>query len=55
MSIAKSLRAPVLKNIIERLFERFATWAINITSNIESEEDIFLKNETKKKNILNLS
>ena len=26
----KILRAPVLKNICERLFERFATWANNI-------------------------
>ena len=33
MNIAKFLRTPVLKNICERLFECFATWANNITSN----------------------
>ena len=32
MNIAKFLRTTILKNICERLFERFATWANNITS-----------------------
>ena len=48
MNIAKFLRTPVLKNICERLFERFATRANNITSNIESEEDIFSKTKQKR-------
>ena len=47
VNIAKSLRTPVLKNICERLFERFPTWANNITSNIGSEEDIFSKTNQK--------
>ena len=49
VNIAKSLRTPVLKNICERLFERFPTWANNITSNIGSEEDIFSKTKQNKK------
>ena len=53
VNIAKILRTLVLKNICERLFERFATWANNITNNIGSEEDIFSK--TKQKTILKLS
>ena len=48
LNIAKSLRTPVLKNICERLFKWFLTWANNIKSNIESEEEIFSK--TKQKN-----
>ena len=48
VNIAKFLRTPVLKNICERLFERFATRANNITSNIGSEEDIFFKDKTTK-------
>ena len=38
-----------MKNICERLFERFPTGANNITSNIGSEEDIFSKTKQKKK------
>ena len=41
VNIAKFLRTPVLENICERLFERFPTWASNITSNMGIEEDIF--------------
>ena len=47
LNIAKFLRTPVLENICERLFERFPTWASNITRNMEIEQDIFSK--TKKK------
>ena len=47
VNIAKFLRTPVLENICERLFERFPTWASNITRNMGIEEDIFSK--TKKK------
>ena len=46
VNVAKFLRTPVLKNICERLFERFPTCASNITRNIGIEEDIFSK--TKK-------
>ena len=60
VNIAKFLRAPVLENICERLFERFPRWASNITSKMGIEEDIssqtkhenwrghFLKNKKKK-------
>ena len=48
MNIAKFLRTHVLKNICERLFERFAKRANNVTSNIGTEEDIFSKTKTKK-------
>ena len=48
VNIAKFLRTPVLENICERLFERFPTWASNITRNMGIEEDIFSK--TKQKN-----
>ena len=34
VNIAKFLKAPVLENICERLFELFPTWASNITSNV---------------------
>ena len=54
MNIVQYLRTPVLKNICEQLFERFPIWANNITSNIESEEQIFSKAK-EKKNILKLS
>ena len=47
VNIAKFLRTPVLKNICERLFERFPTWANNITSNMGIEEDIFSKAKQK--------
>ena len=47
VNIAKFLRTPVLKNIWERLFERFPAWKNNITSNIGSEEDIFSKAQQK--------
>ena len=47
MNIAKFLRTHVLKNICERLFERFATRANNITSNTGNEEDIFQKQNKK--------
>ena len=53
VNIAKFLRTPVLENICERLFERFPTWASNITRNMGIEEDIFSK--TKTKNIQNLA
>ena len=43
VNTGKCLRTPVLKNICERLFERFTTRANKITSNIETEEDIFSK------------
>ena len=33
VNIAKILRTSILRNICERLFQRFATWANNITSN----------------------
>ena len=36
-----------MKNIWERLFERFPAWKNNITSNIGSEEDIFSKAQQK--------
>ena len=48
VNIAKFLRTPVFKNICERLFQRFATRANNITSNIGSEEDIVSKKNQKK-------
>ena len=47
VNIGKFLRTPVLKNICERLFERFPTWANNITSNRGIEEDIFSKTKQK--------
>ena len=47
VNITKFLRTPVLKIICERLLERFATRANNITSDIESEEDIFSKTKQK--------
>ena len=48
VNIVKLLRAPVLKNIRERLFERVDdTWAKNVTSNIGREEDIFSKTKQK--------
>ena len=50
VNIIKLLGTPVLKNICERLFERFPTWANNITSNIGIEEDIFSKTKQNKKN-----
>ena len=43
VNIAKFLRTPVLENICERLFERFPTWASNITRNMGIEENIFSK------------
>ena len=43
VNIAQFLRASLLKNICETLFERFPTWINNITSNIWREEDIFSK------------
>ena len=49
VTIAKFLRKPVLKNICERLFERYPTLTSNITSNIASEEDIFSKAKQKRK------
>ena len=48
VNIAKFLRTPVLENICERLFERFPTWASNITRNMGIEEDIFSKQTNKK-------
>ena len=50
--IVKFLRTPALKNICERLSERFPTWTNNITSNIGSEEDIFSKTKQNKRDIL---
>ena len=47
VDIAKFSRTSVLKNIFERLFERFPTWANNIKSNIGNEEDIFSKAKQK--------
>ena len=47
VNIAKFLRTPVFKNICERLFQRFAARANNITSNIGSEEDIVSKKKQK--------
>ena len=49
MNIANLLRTPILKNIFELLFERFPTRTNNITSNIESEEDISSKTKQNKK------
>ena len=48
VNTVKFLRIPVLKNIFEQLFERFPTWASNITSNTGIEEDIFSKVKPKK-------
>ena len=48
VNIAKFLRTPVLENICERLFERFSTWASNITRSMGIEEDIFSKSKNKK-------
>ena len=52
MNIAKIHRRIVLKNICERLFERFPTWANNITSNtgIEKLKKTLSRKENKKKN-----
>ena len=50
VNIAKFLRTTVLKNICERLFERFAT--TNITSNIGSEEGTFSKTKKNSKSQL---
>ena len=47
VNIAKFLRTPVLKNICQRLFERFRTQINNITSNTWSEEDIFSNKRQK--------
>ena len=49
MNIVKFLRTPVLKNSCERLFERFAAWINNITSNMWIEEEIFSKKPKKTK------
>ena len=49
MNIVKFLRTPVLKNSCERLFERFAAWINNITSNMWIEEEIFSKKPKKAK------
>ena len=48
VNIVKYLRRFVLKNICERLFERFPTWANNVTSNIGIEEDILWKTKQNK-------
>ena len=48
VNITKFLRTAALKKVCQRLFERFATWANNTTSNIGSEEDIFSKTKHKK-------
>ena len=48
VNIAKFLRTPALENIHERLFERFPTWAINITSNMGIEDNIFSETKQKK-------
>ena len=53
VNIAKFLRTPALENICERLFERFPTWAWNITSNMGIEDDIL--SETKQKKHLKFS
>ena len=47
LNIARFLRTPVLKNICEWLFERFATGANNITNNIGKEGEIFSKAKQK--------
>ena len=43
VNIAKFLRAPVLENTCEQLFEPFPTWASNITGNMGIEENILSK------------
>ena len=43
VNIAKFLKAPILQNICERLFEPPPTWASNVTNNMEIEEGIFSK------------
>ena len=45
MIMARFLRASILQNICERLFERFSTGTNNavVTSHIGSEQDIFSK------------
>ena len=48
VNIARFLRTPVFKSICERLFERFTTWANNITGNTRIEEDISSKTKQKK-------
>ena len=46
VNIAKYLRTPVLKNICERLFEHFPTWANNIKQHSKWRRH-FLKKKTK--------
>ena len=66
VNIVKFLRTPVLKNICERLFQRFPTWASNIASSMGIEVDFFSKTKygnwrgnflksQKKTNIQNLT
>ena len=50
VNIAKFLRTPVLENICESLFERFPTWASNITGNMGIDVNNISKTTTKKKN-----
>ena len=48
VNIAKFLRAPVLKNICEWLFEHFPTWTNKITSNIDRKwKRYFFKSKIK--------
>ena len=47
VNIATFLRRLTLKNICERLFEHFPTWANNLTSKIGIEEVIFSKAKQK--------
>ena len=48
VNIARFLRTPFFKSICERLFERFPTWANNITGNTGIEENISSKAKQKK-------
>ena len=47
MNLAKILRTPALENICERLFERFPTWASNITRNIWELKRTFPQKKSK--------
>ena len=49
VNLVKLLKTPFSKNIRERLFERFPTWANDMISYIGREEDIFSKTKENKK------
>ena len=49
VNLVKLLKTPFSKNIRERLFERFPTWANDMISYIGREEDVFSKTKESKK------